>query len=77
MKKLLLPSIFSILTLTSFSQFSILGEQKISDLQGNFLATLDNGDIIGVDIEGIGDLDLDGIPDVAISTTRDDDGGSD
>lgn len=77
MKKHILFTLSLTLSITSFSQFSILDEQKISDLEGDFLATLDNGDIICVDIEGIGDLDLDGIPDVAISTTRDDDGGLD
>lgn len=77
MKKHILFALSLTLSVTSFSQFSILDEQKISDLEGDFLATLDNGDIICVDIEGIGDFNLDGIPDIAISTTRDDDGGLD
>src|SRR5690606_38585013 len=50
---------------------------KISDTEGGFSAPLDDEDVFGTDIESIGDLDGDGIPDIAVSARRDPDGGSD
>lgn len=51
--------------------------QKISDTAGNFTAVLDNSDTFGRSVASIGDLDGDGIPDMAVGSTRDDDGGTD
>jgi len=66
--------------LSSASQISSDGKvksfQKISDTQGNFTATLDNSDFFGIDVATIGDLDDDGINDLAIGAYYDDDGGS-
>lgn len=49
---------------------------KISDTSGNFSGTLSNGDNFG-GAEGIGDLDGDGIEDVAVTAHLDDDGATD
>lgn len=49
--------------------------QKISALEGGFEGALDDGDLFGHDIDGIGDFDGDGVPDLMASATRDDDGG--
>lgn len=52
------------------------GQQKISDTQGGFTATLDNGDYFGIAADGIDDLDADGVPDLIVGAFYDDDGGT-
>ena len=52
-------------------------EQKISDVAGGLAATLDDGDFFGRVVTSIGDLDGDGIVDVAVGSSKDDDGGTD
>ena len=52
------------------------GQQKISATQGSFTGDLDNGDRFGSDVEGLGDWDGDGKPDLAVGAIFDDDGGS-
>jgi len=49
--------------------------QKISDTEGGFEGILDDGDHFGVSVDGMGDLDNDGIPDLVVGASRDDDGG--
>ncbi|MBQ19968.1 MAG: hypothetical protein CMD31_04370 [Flavobacteriales bacterium] len=49
---------------------------KISDTSGNFTGVLDNSDNFG-GAEGIGDLDGDGIEDIAVAAHLDDDGATD
>ena len=56
---------------------TVKAEQKISDLVGGLTATLDNFDVFGYAIGGIGDLDGDGINDLAVGADFDDDGGAD
>jgi len=51
--------------------------QKISDTQGSFTATLDDTDVFGRSVTSIGDLDGDGITDLAVGAASDDDGGFD
>ncbi|MEM7309132.1 MAG: integrin alpha [Planctomycetota bacterium] len=51
---------------------TVRAETKISDLQD-----LDDGDRFGVSVAGLGDLDGDGVPDVAVGAQYDDDGGTD
>jgi PKD repeat protein len=50
--------------------------QKISDLEGNFGGHLDKGDQFGRAAANLGDLDGDGVVDVAVSSNYDDDGGT-
>jgi PKD repeat protein len=50
--------------------------QKISDLEGNFAGRLDRGDQFGRAAVNLGDLDGDGVVDVAVSANYDDDGGT-
>ena len=49
---------------------------KISDTQGGFTGTLDNEDIFGGEVVALGDLDGDGVGDLAVGATGDDDGGA-
>ena len=50
--------------------------QKISDTEGGFTGSLDNGDTFGIGATGLGDLDGDGVLDIAVGAARDDDGGN-
>ncbi|MSR63650.1 MAG: PKD domain-containing protein, partial [Planctomycetes bacterium] len=50
--------------------------QKISDLEGNFTGKLKRGDQFGRATANLGDLDGDGVVDVAVSSNYDDDGGT-
>ena len=54
---------------------AVLGEQKISSLSGGFAGVIDANDNFGVSVAGLGDLDGDAIPDLAVGAWRDDDGG--
>jgi len=51
--------------------------QKISDTQGGFSGFLDNEDHFGHPVINIGDLDGDGVTDLAVGAFFDDDGGTD
>lgn len=51
--------------------------QKISELTGGFAGNLDDGDRFGSSISRLGDLDGDGIVDLAVGAPGDDDGASD
>ena len=54
---------------------TVKSHQKISATTGGFTGTLDDGDIFGWSVEGVGDLDNDGIPDLAVGAPQDNDGG--
>lgn len=55
---------------------TVLSHQKISDTQGNFTGILDN-DYFGFSVASLGDLDGDGVTDLAVGARKDDDGGTD
>ncbi len=54
---------------------TVKGHQKISDTQGGFLGDLDDGDEFGWAAASPGDVDGDGLADVAVGVQLDDDGG--
>lgn len=54
----------------------VLRSQKISALAGGFTGDLDPGDQFGRSVACIGDLDGDGVPDLAVGANYDDDGGT-
>lgn len=55
----------------------VQAEQKISSTAGGFTGPLDDGDRFGISVGSLGDLDGDGVTDLAVGATRDDDGGAD
>jgi len=59
------------------SNGTVKSHQKISDTQGNFSGALSNTDIFGITASTLGDLDGDGVVDIAVGAYQDDDGGSD
>lgn len=56
---------------------SVDGFMKLSDTQGNLSGPLDDEDHFGRSVANIGDLNLDGITDMAVGAFLDDDGGTD
>jgi len=56
---------------------SVNSSTKISDLQGNFQGTLVDGDQFGFALTSIGDLNADGIQDLAVTATGDEGNGID
>jgi len=55
---------------------AIQGSQKISATDGGFAGPLDNVDLFGTSVAGLGDLDGDGVPDMAVGAIGDDNGGN-
>ena len=55
---------------------TVLTHQKVSDTEGGFTGILDENDNFGTGVAALGDLDGDGIGDLAVGAERDDDGGS-
>ena len=53
---------------------TVTTHQKISDTEGGFTGTLDNGDQFGM-VAWLGDLDGDGVDDLTVGAFQDDDGG--
>jgi len=56
---------------------TVKSKQKISSTAGNFLGTLDDFDRFGASICTIGDINFDGVVDIAVGSRTDDDGGTD
>jgi len=54
---------------------TVKSHQKISDTEGGFLGVLDNVDFFANSLANLGDLDGDGIVDLASGNVKDDDGG--
>jgi len=65
------------ITLSVTGQTVVYSHQKISDTQGQFAGIIQNGDSFGSGTCCIGDLDGDGINDIAVGARKDDDGGTD
>lgn len=59
------------------AQGRVLAQQKISQQAGNFAVNLDDGDEFGAALAAVGDINRDGIVDLAVGVPGDDDGGSD
>ena len=53
---------------------TVKSQQKISDTEGGFTGTLDDSDAFGFSVASLGDLDGDGVGDLAVGAPRDDDG---
>lgn len=62
---------------SSGTRIDVRNEQKISAEQGNFSGNLDNGDQFGSAVGDPGDLESDGVQDLAVGAPFDDDGGND
>ena len=54
---------------------TVLSHQKISDTEGGFTGILDDLDYFGTSMVSLGDLDGDGVGDLAVGAFADDDGG--
>ena len=54
---------------------TVKASQKISDTAGGFAGVLDDDDLFGVSVASLGDLDGDGVGDLAAGTNSDGDGG--
>jgi cysteine-rich repeat protein len=56
---------------------SVRAHQKISELEGSLLGSLSDGDQFGLAVSGLGDIDGDGIGDLAVGAPFDDGAGVD
>ena len=64
-------------TLFFNDDLTVRKSQKISSLEGGLLSSLADQDLFGMTVAPLGDIDGDGIPDIAVGNNRDDDGGVD
>ena len=70
-------AIFALSGCTESFSIEVSSTQKISDTSGNFNDSLNAGDQFGSAIANIGDLEFDGVTDLAVGAPYDDDNGSD
>ena len=54
---------------------SVKSKQKISSIEGNFKGSLGDGDRFGISAESIGDINNDGVVDIAVGANYDSEGG--
>ncbi|MCP3933879.1 MAG: hypothetical protein GY708_00750, partial [Actinomycetia bacterium] len=64
------------LPITIATDGTVASEQKISDTVGGLTEVLDNSDAFGASTASIGDVDGDGIADIAVGAIYDNDGGT-
>jgi hypothetical protein len=55
---------------------TVKADEKVSDTEGGFTGVLDNNDRFGNSVVSLGDLDGDGVQDLAVGAYCDDDGGT-
>ena len=55
---------------------TVLTAQKITDTAGGFTGSLSDDEFFGSAVAGVGDLDGNGVPDLAVGAERDDDGAN-
>jgi hypothetical protein len=65
-----------VFTITLPSTGTVQSEAKISDTAGGFGGVLDDVDFFGSSLASLGDLDGDGVADLAVGAIGDDDGGT-
>ena len=63
------------INITNAQYYDVIIYEKISNNSGGLEVTIDNEDWFGYSVETIGDLNGDGINDVAVGSLKDDDGG--
>ncbi len=63
-------------TLDATAGISGTGYTKISDTAGDFSATIDDADRFGAAVANVGDVNNDGVTDIAVGAIDDDDGGA-
>lgn len=56
---------------------TVRSHQKISDTEGGFAGVLEDGDFFGIGVAPLGDIDGDGVMDLAVGASGDDDDGTD
>ena len=77
MKQLCLVYIFLLCVPISHAQnYSVSSYTKINEVSGSFNGVLNTEDFFGISIDEIGDLDGNGVNDLAVGTNGDDDGGA-
>ncbi len=59
------------------AQTPVISYQEINEVYGNFSGVLDDSDMFGVSVDSIGDINNDGITDIIVGASKDDDGGTD
>ena len=62
---------------TSTSSTQVDSEQKVNEVEGNLNVTFSDDDQFGRSVSNIGDLESDGVTDLAVGMPLDDDGGTD
>jgi FG-GAP repeat len=68
------PAVGAVYILFLHANGTVSAEQKIGLNSGGFAGLLEQGDQFGVSVTSIGDLDSDGVPDLAVGAIGDDDG---